>query len=165
MDVQKNIDEYMGKKERNILEDGYPYRFGFSKLVAGDEHLVDIYEGEKHILKGVYEVLGCYNLVSSIWVWGWNISQVERDLVRESKKVRKYSRRLVDEGVITKDVEEYYFYGTTGSFFIAYNKLDRLLRYSEYVLGCEKVVGRKMGGDNLGLVEFIVLKKIIQLSA
>ncbi|AYV80825.1 MAG: hypothetical protein Harvfovirus7_22 [Harvfovirus sp.] len=142
--------------------DNYRYEF----IENDKEHLVDVYRDDEHILRGSYGVLGCYNVVNSTWIWSWNIRQIERDLTRDARRIKAYSKNLVMEPSITKDIEEDYYYGTNPSFFISYNSLDRLLDYCERVIGGVEILGRKtdlMNGGGI-IVEYLLLKKIVQVS-
>lgn len=166
-DLQKKIDKYISTKTRilNLQDtDDYQFKLTYSKMTSDSEHLVDIYKNNKLHLRSTYEILGCYNLISSIWIWSWNISQVERDLTIKANEIKKYSRELPDLNLITRDIEEYYFYGTNPSFFISYNSLDRLLKFSEYITKSIAILPRKIDLNNPIIIEYILLKKIIQLT-
>lgn len=171
-DLDAEIDRYVNNRRQDSkLSDSVDYHFNFMYTDEG-EHMVDVYRDKKHVLRATYEILGCYNIVCSIWVWGYNISQVEKDLTESSRRVKQFANDLAESTVsddgqtspsrpLTKTMEEYIYYSRNPSFFVSYKNLDRVLRLGLYVTKGLDIVARK-DGDQPKIVEFILLKKIIQ---
>lgn len=119
-------------------------KFQFSQLPNGD-HITQI-KTKKSIIKSHYQIIGYYNIISSIWTWGYAIYYIEKNLTQLSK-------------TITPQTEEEQFFCDNPVFFIPYNKLDILINFILTVLKGERLYPRKV---NQNIIEFILLTNIIQ---
>jgi hypothetical protein len=160
--LQLKINKYVKQQQNNIRlteNDDYDLKFAYTDE---SEHIVSIYKNETLILRAKYEILGCYNLISSIWIWAWSINQVERNLVENPKKdIKKFANSLFNN-IITKDIEEYLYYAFNDTFFISYKSLDKLLKFGLYATKSKYVIAYKTDENKPKTIEFILIKKVIQ---
>lgn len=153
------------KKEiSNFIEDDV-YKLDF--ITEDDKFIVDVYKSEKsgvhdkqnkkkHVLKSYYEVLGCYNVVSSIWTWSY-ATYIERNLTKSSRKIKKYHKKLVKSD---ENIDLYLFYTANTSLFITYKNLQELLKFGLYISNGRWLMSYKHDSDDI--IEFIILTDIIQ---
>jgi hypothetical protein len=161
-DLQLKIDQYYrdsyGGKE---LSDYVNYDFKFRCTDEG-EHLVDIFDNKRMVMRATYEVLGCYSIACSIWVWGWSIDQIEASLVEGVRADSKKCRVALLDGKVSKDVEGYLYYLSNDTFFISYKNVDKLVKFGMYFTQSQFALPRKVGGSKPKIIEFVLIKKIIQ---
>lgn len=162
MNIEQKIGEYIGKHNKNeklSINENYKFTFMY---INEREHIVDVYIDEKLVIRANYEVLGCYNIINSIWIWSWCISYIEDDLTENPKKSAKHEYGILSQNKITKDVEEYLYYLSMQSFFISYKNLKKILRLGQYMTKSLFVLPHKIDDDKPIMIEFILIKKIIQ---
>lgn len=121
-----------------------------------NKFIVDVYNKKKHILKSHYEILGCYNVVSSIWTFSY-ATNVEKNLTKLSRKIKKYHKILKNS---TENVDLYLFYTGNSSIFMSYKNLQDMLKFSLYVSEGTWIMSHKRETDNI--VEFIIITDVIQ---
>lgn len=188
--LDNEIDLFYNKQEKfiknKLKEQTKDFGFVFS-YTDEDEYIVDIFDDEKHskhILRATYEILGCYNINCSIWSWAWAMSFVEKNLVKQSNKIRKYAD-VLENGNITNKIEQYWYLCRNPSFFISYKNLNTLIKLSLFISKDIWIVPRKVNEMTSNknsstneinssnpsyneispchnIVEFIILKKILQ---
>ena len=160
-EFQLKIDNYVKKqqKDKKIRDtDNYKFIFAYDET----EHFVDIYKNNKLFIRAAYEVLGCYNIISSIWIWSWGLSEIERNLVKNTDIRAKKMYEKLSRGVITQDIEEYLYYLSNTTFFISYKNLDKLLKLGLYMTKNKYILPHKINDDKPKIIEFILIKNIIQ---
>lgn len=161
-DIQLEIDQYIKNKQENkklIESDNYKFKFAYTDE---DDHIVDIYKNNKLLIRATYEVLGCYDVICSIWIWSWAISQIEKNLTENPENKAKELCNILLDSNINKDVEEYLYYLTNNIFFISYKKLDKLLKFGLYMTKNKYILAHKIDENKPKLIEFILIKKITQ---
>lgn len=159
----QKVDRYYVKQQESIkLSDNEHYNYKFMCTNEG-EHIVEIYKESKLFAKATYDILGCYNIVCSIWIWGWAVSQIERNLTDGPEdKIKTYYKNLLS-GKITKEIEEYLYFISNSTFFISYKTIDKLLKFCLYVTKGEFILPHKLNDDKPTVIEFMLIKKITQL--
>lgn len=165
--MQLEIDKYIKYRQKknklnNIkINDSDNYKFEFA-YTNEDIHIVDIYKNDKLLIRATYEILGCYNVISSIWVWSWAISQIEKNLTENTKNKAKELHDILLNNRITKDIEEYLYYLTNDTFFISYKNLEKLLNFGLYMTKNKYILSHKITEKEPKIIEFILIKKITQ---
>jgi hypothetical protein len=140
------------------------YEFIFSYI--NDKHIVDIYinknNNKKKILKAEYEVLGCYNIISSIWTWSWALSMIEKNLSSNSKKILDYGIKLKNNKKTNSEIQKNIYYLTNPSFYISDKNLLELYKLSIYITKNLWFITRKINNIEKGIIEILLIKKILQ---
>lgn len=158
--MELKIDRYI--KNQNVrIENNKNYQFKFI-YTDENEHIVDIYFREKIVLRAKYEILGCYNVINSIWIWSWAISEIEKNLAENCKYATKKYYDKLSKNKITKEKEEYLYYLSNPSFFISYKNLDKLLKFGTYITKSIFILPHKINENSPKMIEFILIKKVIQ---
>ena len=142
------------------INDDIDYQFKFINTKQ-NEYLLDLYQAGDHILRSHYEILDCYDIASSIWIWSWGNSQIERNLTNESIKIKKNCENLLN-GSDYRKLEESLYYGLNACFFISYKNIDKLLSFSKNIIKKDLILRRKIDQDHPKIVEFVILTNIIQ---
>jgi hypothetical protein len=131
-----------------------------------DKFIVDVFYKNNCILKGYYEILGCYNTVSSTWWWAYG-TNTEQNLSVSSKNIKKIYKNIKKSNANIED--KYLFYSANTSFFIGYKNLMDVLKFGLWATNSVCVLSRQLReSDNtekndIGIIiEFIILKEIIQ---
>ena len=152
------INNYYDKCKHNMskyISDKTKYDLEFV-IDDNDKFIVNIYNKKKHVFKSYYEVLGCYNVTSSILTYSY-ATNIEKDLTYSTKKIKKYHKILKDS---TKNVDLYLFYTGNASFFISYKNIVYLLNFCLYITEGKWIMSYKHETDNI--IEFIIIKDIIK---
>lgn len=162
--LQSDIDKYINKQKKEDIkltddDDNYDLKFLYTDE---NEYIVDIYKNKKILIRATYEILGCYNIISSTWTWSYAISQMERDLSNNVEDQINKFKDLLLTGKITKETEEYLYYLSNPSFFISYKSLNKLLNFGLYITKSKHVVAHKINKSQPKIIEFILIKKILQ---
>jgi len=160
--IQSEIDQYIKYQQENKkISDNDNYKLNFA-YTDENEHIVDVYKNDKLLLRASYEILGCYNIICSMWIWGWSLSYVEKNLVKNTKTAAKNLYKILSNGDITKDTEEYLYYLSNPSFFISHKNLNKLLNFGVYMTESKFVLPHKIDENKPKIIEFILIKKITQ---
>ena len=156
MDIQSKINKYSASKKN--IQDDYNLKFAYTD----NYDFVDIYINDKLFIRGLYDVLGCYNVINSIWIWSWSINQIEKYLYENVKHKAKILHGKLLDGNITENTEKYLYYLGNDNFFISYKNIDNLLKFMLYMTKGEYILAHKVNDNNPKIIEFIVINKIIQ---
>jgi len=162
--LESKINTYFNEHKNEILSyslDSPNIEFEFSN--HDEKHIVDIYINDKLVLKASYEIIGVYNIISSIWIWGWSLPYIEKDLVKSSNKIKKLLPILLNyECEKDKDydtIEKYIYYCKNPSFFISYKNLDDIIKFSLFFTKKLWIIPHNLENKK---IEYILLKKILQ---
>lgn len=175
------IDSYHSKQKKNIKKKFDPnqnYKYKFTKDKQGN-HIIEIYDDENKIkLKAIYEIIGLYNLINSVWYWAWDISFVNRALTKESLKIKELAKDIKNnyKKYLPDEADQLYFVSTNGTFFITTENVTRLIKLLLYLSKGEwylfiahnkndsMIQSQNLDNQNLDnqRIEYILLKKIIQ---
>ncbi|AYV75840.1 MAG: hypothetical protein Terrestrivirus3_109 [Terrestrivirus sp.] len=164
--LTKKIDLFYKETLKSLspfVDDTKQYDLIFNNNDGNDDNdfIVDVFNNNKHILKGHYEILGLYNVSSSIWYWSFS-SHFEKNLTKMTKKVKKFHLELLNNTHMdSRELEQYMFYSNNCPFFILYKNLINLIKFGLYVTKSKWIFSHKLT-DNI--VEFIILKDVIQYS-
>ncbi|AYV78265.1 MAG: hypothetical protein Edafosvirus8_15 [Edafosvirus sp.] len=158
----RNKEEII-KKKINI-DENINYTFEFSRSLNNDA-IIDIYLNNKHILKILYEIIGIYNLQNSVWYWSWNSSLIERDLMKKTKKIKKFGKYIKNNlnEFDPKEAEEIYYYVSNGNFFINQENVLKIIQLSLYLSDSIWFLSKKDNDESPQKIEYYFIKKIIQL--
>lgn len=164
----KSIESYYNIQYNNIkrlISKDKNYHFEFL-YTDNNKHIVDIYDIKKNkkklVLKAEYEILGCYNAICSIWTWGWAMSMVEKNLTESSRKIRNFSDKLEGSKRITSNIEKYIYYCKNPTFYLSNKNLNEIYKLGIYATKSIWMIPRKIENMKSGIIEIILLKKILQ---
>lgn len=172
------INEYINANESAMLEKidlSKEYKFNFPEL-STDEHIVEIYgQDDKLVLKGKYSIMGIYNLESSIWVWGHDISFVDKSLVKSIKKIKDLSQDLKDnyKDYIPEQADELYFITSNGNFYLSNENIPKVIKLGTYITNSlwafpvkyfKDISSNNKKDKNIIKIEYILLEKILQIN-
>lgn len=173
---KEDINEYY-QKQKEIISKKYntenQYNYKFSKKNTKD--YIELYNGTELVMKAEYELMGIYNIFNSVWYWAYNIEAVDRNLTKESEKIKEFSTSLLKNIKDYDKIEaEYYrFLSNNGNFFISSSKIMRIIKFMLYVTKGEWFIPLCEGKDNVTCttdkikkdgtikrIEYIMIKKI-----
>lgn len=141
-----------------------------------NNNIIELFDNDKLIIKGEYQIVGIYNLISSIWVWGWNIQIVNRKLVSSSEKIKEFSEELMKEKKNSQEIDELYYITSNGNFYTSPNNIEKITKVALYYLegkwifpicygqnniSCVFPQNTQNPDDNIRKMEYIMLTKII----
>jgi len=75
-----NVDAYYNKMKNSIadkidIDKDYNYQI--------DHNIINVMHDNKIVLKAKFTFLGSYNIINSIWYWGWNMDIVNKELTKK----------------------------------------------------------------------------------
>lgn len=174
--VEKYYQKSMKRVEKNLdPQKNYNYKF---YVDHHNKNIVEIFEGEKFVLKAEYDLAGIYNFYNSVWYWGWNIDVVNRTLVDRSKVIKEFSNYLKKnyekfDGV---EAEELYFRTSNGNFFTSKKNIAKIVKLALYLTkslwflpvcyGKDDIVQKCTiieNDDRIKKLEYLLIRKIIQV--
>lgn len=155
------INDYFEKQHKKFdLPDDYTLKF----IEVNDQKKVQVYSKKKLLFEGTYDIIGLFNVNSSVWYWGWAVDFVDRSLVERSTEIKKYIKKSFYEKKPTEKQEQaIYFYAKTGSFMTNVENVLFLIKLSLFILKGEWFLQYTHSEDDMNTVkEFIIIKKIIE---
>lgn len=134
--------------------------------------LIDLFIGEKKILTADYEIIGYYNLINSMWRWGWSNPFVEKNLVTSETIIKNINDTIYKSSELTdKEREIYLYFLNNPSFYIEKDNLDELLKMTFFYTKGKWFITRKNKNKRIENssslpteLEFILIKNITQLT-
>lgn len=133
---------------QNILNSG-KINFVFT------EHIVDLYNDKKFFMRAEYEILGCYNNTTSIWIWGYALDYIDRDLTLESRKIKKHVKKKIP---VNKTDETHMYYGLNPVFYLSKENVDNLIGMCRNIIDYVHIIPH----HNTNITLYVVIKKILQ---
>jgi len=85
--ITKALDYY----DKNNLK--YYKYINSSNIIFNDKNNIEFYLDDNDKLNGTYEILGYYDVLNSIWIWGW-LLQVKYDDIELSRELLMYGLKL-----------------------------------------------------------------------
>ena len=79
-------DDFINKTKINL--DNANLSFNFTEN-NNKEHIADVYNGEKQVLKIKYQVLGYYNLTLAAFIWVWANPYIEKNLIVAGNNIKE----------------------------------------------------------------------------
>jgi hypothetical protein len=173
MSFYKKVEQHAEKKNKNIdLNKNYKFKFHKDK---SENHIVELYDGEKLVLKGEFQLIGMYNLINSIWYWGWSIDFVNKQLTEKVQTVKQFPNKIKQNfnKFDTVEADELYFLTSNGSFYTNSKRVDFLGKLAMYLMDGEMVISLCNGRDGttcsidrgkkeaLSRIEYILITKIL----
>ena len=131
--MQKKVQEYYQKRKDEIVEIMDPdksYKYKFDRD-ANQNPVVDLLDTTgKSVLKAKYNVIGIYNVISSIWFWSWNVDFIDKKLVKVDGLVKDFSKKLKTDfdKFDPKYAESMYFYMSNGNFYMTSENVPKLVK-------------------------------------
>lgn len=173
MSFYKKVEDNVEKKGKNI-DLNKNYKFKFHKDRSGN-HIVELFDGDKSVLKGEFQLIGMYNLINSIWYWGWSIDFVDKQLTQTVKKVKQFPHEIKEnfDKFDPVEADELHFLTSNGSFYTNSKRVDFLGKLAQYLMDGEMVIslcnerdgttcsidkGKK---ESLSRIEYILITKIL----
>src|SRR3989304_753210 len=80
---------------QKIINPDNNFKFTFKKDNM-ENNIIELYENNKLVLKGEYQIIGMYNFITSIWYWASAIDFIDRELSLDAKKIQNFSKQLKD---------------------------------------------------------------------
>ena len=134
----KEVNNYYDKKkEHNLKKINISKSFNTKMYVNSEgDHILELYDDSKMILKAKYDLLGFYNLSNSVWYWGWNIDLVDKKLINASKHMKTFPQYIKDNynQFTFVDAEDYYFRTDNGNFYTSLENVDKLIKLALYYM-------------------------------
>ena len=177
----KEINRYYEKQEKD-----YSKKFDLTKSYASNtyidnngNHIIELIHDNKVKLKAEYELIGMYNIINSMWYWGWSIDLADRNLVKTSKKITEfpeYIKKNMDKFDL-KESEDLHFKTSMASFYTDISAIDKLIKTFLYYLNAGWYLTLCHGRNNSDIntcssnvdkksqlrIEYLVIKKILTL--
>lgn len=158
MIINKNeIEKYFKSsksKFKDYIKDNKEIKYEYTKNILNISN-------NKFNLKTEYNIIGYYNPIDSIFIWGWANPFVEKDVTVNIKDSIKES---ISKKKIDKDYTELFLYFVNNAtFYIKEENLDMLLKLVLYVDKGQWLVGVKNEDKSPLLIEFVLIKNIIQV--
>jgi hypothetical protein len=182
----KKINHYYEHKEKKISKI-LDLNDNFQCLTYTDNngnHILELIKNDKLILKAEYQLIGFYNIINSLWYWGWGIDMVDRSLVKDVEKIKTFPNYIKNNMNIFdhKEVEKLHFRTENSSFFMDIKKVIELIKLAIYYLNVEwyatvcygrdgtkstcKILSEtenKKSKDNILRFEYLLIKKILTI--
>lgn len=166
----KEYEDYYHKKKKE-----------FSKYINPDKkYKIDFYNNDntalisidgKLKLKVKYDIIGAYNISSSIWYWAWNITFIDKNLIYNSIKVKEYYNKISTEN--SKNIshqlkDKLHYLLTNGNFYLSGKNLDKLLQLITYIVQSHWILmvppnTKSLFIDNENIVKFISINEIVEV--
>ena len=122
--------------------------------VNGDTKYVDVTLKKRLILRATYQIIGMYNAVTSMWLWSWAHSQVERDLVSTVKsQITAWKPTNT-----SRTAEQQLYYASNATFFVSYKQIPQLIQFIKTVCDYDCIIVNK---HNNGNIEYIGIVNIV----
>tara|TARA_B100002019_G_C21132976_1_gene529220 strand:+ start:36 stop:590 length:555 start_codon:yes stop_codon:yes gene_type:complete len=150
-----NINKYYKEKKEKInkifdLKQQLKYNFTYNR--DKNIHIVEIYnKNNKLIFQSNYDIVGLYNIVRSVWYWGYNISMVDQQLIKKSRNILNISKDIIKNysKYNSKDIDIYHYYSNNGNFMIKSSNIPNIIKLGLYSMEGEWVLPIRKGLDEL----------------
>lgn len=177
------VEKTFNKKKESILDKYNPdkkYKYRFYIDNSG-EHTVELVDSNgKTIIKALYDIAGLYNVVNSTWYWGWGVDIVDKKLVKNSYKVKEFSKFIKNNYSSFNPVEadNLYFRTSSSSFYTSLPLVTELVKLALHLTDSIWFIAVCDGKDNttfiynknetsklgsIKIIKYILIKKIVQL--
>jgi hypothetical protein len=133
------------------------YEFEFDK-----KNVMDVYLDGKLIMKCEYCILGMYNIELSVWYWSWNIAFINKFLIEKPiEHIKGFLNEINDNYDKFKkdDAEMLHYLLSNGNFYIANNKIDKIIKLGLYLTESIWYFPIKQEGER---VQYVLVTKVLQ---
>jgi hypothetical protein len=173
------INKYFSqiKKDININIDpikNYKYKFYTDN---NNNHIVQLFDNNKIIIEAIYDIAGMYNIYNNVWYWGWNIDVVDRQLVKQSEKVKEFAKYIKNNSTKMSnniDMDKLYYWSSNGNFYISHANIIHPIKLVLYLTKSMWYMPVCYGKDStkpvlctnkkhISRIEYILIKKIIKI--
>jgi predicted nucleic acid-binding protein len=90
--IIRNALEYLDKNNQENYDVVRKFKY---YTVDNQKSIIIFYDkNKKRILSSKYEIIGKYILDTNVWIWGWAISEISKNLINISRKVLNYALDL-----------------------------------------------------------------------
>jgi hypothetical protein len=165
----KSINDYFEKKTQDLtkivhnMDDLKNYKVSVFHHDKNSQNIISLKHDNKEI-QANYEIVGYYNIISSVWIWANANPFIEKDLYPNLNKILDQKESLIkSKSLESKDRELYYYFVSHNSFFIAKENIDILLKFILYHTQGLWIVSRLGDPNNKHQYEFVILKEILQI--
>lgn len=150
--LQKEIDKY-NSMHKPIFDKDIKVKI--------NENIVTITSKTKTI-KAEYDLIGVYNVDTSVWYWGWSlpVNKLFHDSLKKIKEFPNYIKKNY-ERFNKKDAEEYLYMTSNNNMYISHKNIEKLIKLSLYLLKGESYVIVPVNGD-INRLEYLNIKRILQ---
>ena len=130
MDLNNNIDNYFYTKKNDIDKILIPtikFKFKLSYDDNTKEYTITIVDvNNKLIMRALYDIIGIFNIINSVWYWSYNIDMIDRNLQVSSSNIKKVPEYIVQnyKNVNSKEMDYIYYICTNGNFYVT--ELDNI---------------------------------------
>jgi len=165
--------EYM-KKIINIKK---IHRFKLMKDEYNNNYIIEIYYKDKLKLRAKYNVIGMYNIINSVWYWSWNISNIDKQLITNSLKIKEFSEELNNNysKYNKTEIDELYYLTSNGNFYIDGDNIKKLIKIALFInkgiwyipisinKNNEMDINEEINLDNILKIEYLIITEIINI--
>lgn len=154
---------------KNIIKDN-EYYTEEQPNKENDDHILNVFlkSNNKKILSVNYEILGFYSDKCNIFYWGTNILPSNKYIYKLSKKIMR-SKKKLKEYIINKKysdisfLEKLLYYTTNKIFYIIYDNIDDLLKYSCYITNSIGILTNNSLKDKKAFNIYYIIKNIKEI--
>ena len=162
--LRDNINKYYSTNKENFNKLIGQISNYSTKVYRDEEHnnIVDVISDNKPIIRATYEVIGYYNITTSIFVWAWANPFIEKDLIKKSSELRDLRNTFITTDKLDDETKQLYIYFVSNpSFYISGNNLSKLMPMILYYTEGNWILPRN---NNVpAQLEFILIKNILQI--
>lgn len=166
----KEYEEYYQKKKKEFTKYINPdkkYKIDFS---SNDNTALISVDGRIK-LKVKYDIIGAYNISSSVWYWAWNITFIDKNLISNSIKVKEYYDKILtktDKTITHQTKDKLHYILTNGNFYLSGKNLDKLLHLITYIVQSHWILlvppnTKSSFIDNENIIKFISINEIVEV--
>lgn len=175
------VEKYFKSQKNKILkffDYNKDYTFKFYYDNNNDQHIIELYHNNKKILKAEYSIIGMYNMINSIWYWGWDIDFINKKLIKQSELVKKFNENI-KKNYDTYDpieAEELFYITSNSNFYISAEKVKKITKLFLYLVkglwiipicygknGINSICDGNENTNNIQKIKYILITKIIQV--
>lgn len=158
------VEKYYHENNDNMgakidgLDNKNNYKYHFQK-----NNLVEVYLGDKLVMKGEYCTLGLYSIQLSVWYWSWAIAFINKQLIElPLEKVKKFVDVIDNkyEEFNKKEVEMLHYLVSNNNFYISNDKIDKIIKLGLYLT--KSIWCFPIAHNDKNQIEYILITKILQ---
>jgi hypothetical protein len=135
----QKVSDYFDNCEKQIKKSYDVSKQYNHKFVTedGGRHIIELIdkkEGSTPVIRAEYEIIGVYDMITSVWYWGWNIDFVDRGLVKTIESVKKIKSEIEKNYKGFEPIEADYlnFISSNGNFFTVNDRIQGLIKLALY---------------------------------
>lgn len=165
--MYSKMEDYY-KSQKELIKKKYDTEKNYTYQI--NENIIELHDKDKLVLRAEYQLIGIYNIISSIWVWGWNIQFVNKNLISLSEKIKEFPEKLMKEKNNSREIDDLYYITSNGNFYTSPNNVEKIAKFALHYLEGKWIFPICYGqnnvscinqDDNIKRMEYIMLTKII----